>query len=109
MKWMVVTLGSVLLLLQFRLWISPDGMPGLLAMRRAVATQQAQNLELSRRNRQLLAEVRDLKQGFAAMEERARNDLGMVGEGETFYQIVAPSPAVTTQSPVPAVQTAAQR
>lgn len=106
MKWMVVTLGSVLLLLQFRLWISPDGMPGLLAMRRAVAAQQSQNLELSRRNRQLLAEVRDLKQGFAAMEERARNDLGMVGEGETFYQIVAPVPAGAVREAAPAVQAA---
>jgi cell division protein FtsB len=109
MKWMAMVLTGALLLLQYRLWLSDDGMRGFISMQRAVSQQQDDNLELSRRNRQLLAEVRDLKQGYAALEERARNDLGMVGESETFYQVVTPVPT-TTVSPaaVAAVPTAAR-
>jgi cell division protein FtsB len=94
MKWMAMVLAGALLLLQYRLWLSDDGMRGLISMQRAVSQQQEDNLDLSRRNRQLLAEVRDLKQGYAALEERARNDLGMIGDSETFYQVVTPVPAI---------------
>jgi cell division protein FtsB len=88
MKWLVIVLASALLLLQYRLWLSDDGMRGLISMQRDVTRQHGENSDLSRRNRQLLAEVRDLKQGYAALEERARNDLGMIGDSETFYQVV---------------------
>ena len=61
----------------------------VLRLQRAVAAQQTRERSACRdRNRQLAAEVRDLKQGFAALEERARNDLGMIGGNETFYQVV---------------------
>lgn len=93
MKWMCAVLGTALLLLQYRLWLSDDGLPGMMQMRAAVAAQLAQNQQLSQRNREALAEVRDLKNGYAALEERARNDLGMVGANETFYQVVRPSTA----------------
>jgi len=59
----------------------------------AVATQQTENARLTERNGQLAAEVRDLKQGYAALEERARNDLGMIAGNETYYQIVPAAPA----------------
>jgi cell division protein FtsB len=59
----------------------------------AVAAQQQQNSELKERNEQLAAEVKDLKEGLDAVEERARSDLGMVGANETFYQVVTPGPA----------------
>ena len=55
---------------------------------RAVATQRGENEQLGERNRQLAAEVRDLKTGMDALEERARSDLGMIARNETFYQVV---------------------
>jgi cell division protein FtsB len=90
MKWFAAALATVLLLLQYRLWISGDGLSEVLRLKTAVATQQADNLRLSERNRQLSAEVRDLKQGYVALEERARTDLGMIGSNETFFQVVPP-------------------
>ena len=74
--------------LQVRLW-SPNG--GLLEVRhiqQRIQAQQTENAELLERNLALRAEVNDLKQGFAAVEEKARTELGMIKEGETFFQIV---------------------
>jgi cell division protein FtsB len=57
-------------------------------MRASVAAQSARNAELAERNDALAGEVRDLKQGIDAAEERARSDLGMVREDETFFLVV---------------------
>jgi len=64
----------------------------------AVDAQKAANREQGERNRQLAAEVADLKGGMTALEERARSELGMVGRSETFYQVVT----ATTPAPVAA-------
>jgi cell division protein FtsB len=101
MKWLAAALIAVLLLLQYRLWLSGDGMSELLRLKGAVSAQQSENARLSERNRQLAAEVRDLKQGYAALEERARNDLGMIGGNETFFQ-VAPDAHAAAPLPAPA-------
>jgi cell division protein FtsB len=93
MKWLVALFAALLLLLQYRVWLSPDGAREVLRLDSAVAGQQAENSRLLERNRQLAAEVRDLKQGYAALEERARTDLGMISGNETFYQVVPPSSA----------------
>lgn len=90
MKWFAAALGLALLLLQYRLWFSEDGVRGVMQMQAAVGEQHEQNDLLSERNLQLAAEVRDLKQGYAALEERARSDLGMIAANETFYQVVPP-------------------
>lgn len=90
MKWFVVALGVVVLLLQYRLWVSPDGVRELGRLEQAVQTQRTDNEALASRNAQLAAEVRDLKKGVAALEERARSDLGMIAGNETFYQVVPP-------------------
>ncbi len=82
-------LSALLLLLQYRLWLSADGVREVLRLQSAVARSR-QNAQLPERNRQLAAEVRDLKQGYAALEERARTDLGMIAGNETFYQVVPP-------------------
>lgn len=102
MKWLVVGLALVILLLQYRIWLSEDGVRDLDRLRRAVAAQRSSNDQLAERNRQLAAEVRDLKTGLAALEERARSDLGMIASHETFYQVVPPSGAVPARSPAPA-------
>lgn len=89
MKWLALALAVVVLLLQHRLWISDDGVRELVRLEAEVARQRSANGVLEQRNRQLAAEVADLKQGFAALEERARTDLGMVASDETFYQVGA--------------------
>ncbi len=78
----------VLLGLQYRLWVSDDGVRSVMSLKRSVAAQLAENGTLVRRNDQLAAEVKDLKEGMAALEERARNDIGMIGSNETFFQVV---------------------
>lgn len=101
MKWLAVSLLAALLLLQYRLWLSADGVREVWRLRSAVAAQHGENTLLSERNRQLGAEVRDLKQGYAALEERARSDLGMVAGNETFYQVVPRRPAASEPSHAP--------
>ncbi|HEX9139876.1 MAG TPA: cell division protein FtsB [Steroidobacteraceae bacterium] len=109
MKWLAAVLMVVLVMLHYRLWLSADGVSEVLRLKSAVAAQRAENNRLSERNSQLAAEVRDLKQGFSALEERARSDLGMIASNETFFQ-VAPAAAVAPAIPAtaPATRTAAR-
>jgi cell division protein FtsB len=95
MRILVIILGACLVLLQYRLWVSDQGEREIWRLTQAVEAQTAANAEQRERNGQLLAEVTDLKVGLAALEERARSELGMVGDSETFYQIVTPG----TQAP----------
>jgi cell division protein FtsB len=90
-----------LLALQYRLWVSSNGVRDLWRTESAIEAQRAENEELQRRNRRLAAEVRDLKEGRAAIEERARTDLGMIGAGETFFQVVPPAAPGATPAPPP--------
>lgn len=96
---------TALLAMQYRLWVSPDGMREVWRLERAIAAQSDENDRLKERNSTLAAEVRDLKEGRAAIEERARTDLGMIGANETFYQVVTPSGAGGAAAP-PAERTA---
>ncbi|MGA3156483.1 MAG: cell division protein FtsB [Steroidobacteraceae bacterium] len=91
MKWLAAALLICLVLLQYRLWLSSDGVSEVVRLHAAVDTQRSENNQLSDRNRQLSAEVRDLKQGYSALEERARSDLGMIGANETFFQVLPPA------------------
>ena len=93
MKWLAIALAVAVLLLQYRVWLSENGVREVERLERAVATQRADNDQLAERNRQLAAEVRDLKTGMDALEERARSDLGMIARNETFYQVVPGRPA----------------
>jgi len=105
MKWLVIALAAILVLLQYRVWLSDDGVREVARLKEAVAAQRAENERLTDRNRQLAAEVRDLKSGMAALEERARSELGMVARGETFYQVV---PATTPAEGEARTRTAAR-
>lgn len=89
------------LALQYRIWASPGGMREVWRLQKAIAAQVEENERLAQRNRTLAAEVRDLKEGRKAIEERARTDLGMVKSNETFFQVVpppAPGAAPVTQT-----------
>jgi cell division protein FtsB len=96
MRIFAAVLGLALVLLQCRLWLSDQGLREVSRLQAAVDAQAAANREQGGRNRQLVAEVTDLKGGLTALEERARSELGMVGNSETFYQVV------TAATPVPA-------
>jgi len=99
MRIFALILLIVLVLLQYRLWFSDSGVREVRRLEQAVATQKEENATLEARNGQLAAEVKDLKEGLDAVEERARSDLGMVGANESFYQVVTPDPAPPTDSP----------
>jgi cell division protein FtsB len=88
MRWLIAILATILLLLQYKLWVGDGGIPEVLQLQREVASEQAEKLQLEERNQALHAEVSDLKQGLDAIEERARSELGMVGKDETFYQLI---------------------
>ena len=88
---MRIALTTLLLLfagLQYSIWLGDFGYIRLNQLRHDVAAQQMDNVELEKRNQRLRAEVIDLKQGTAALEERARSQLGMIKENETFYQVI---------------------
>lgn len=89
MRALAGVLIALVLMLQYRLWVADGGMREVWRLRGEVATQREENARLQERNRTLAAEVQDLKKGKAAIEERARTDLGMVGKDETFFQVVS--------------------
>jgi cell division protein FtsB len=93
MRFLMVVLAVVLVLLQARLWLSNGGLREVWHLEAEVARRSEDNARLAARNSALEAEVRDLRQGTAAAEERARTELGMIHEGETFYQIAPAPPA----------------
>ena len=105
MRILAAVLGVTLLLLQYRLWISDHGTREVSRLQAALDAQASANREQGARNRQLVAEVADLKVGLTALEERARSELGMVGNSETFYQVVT---AGTPVPPAPATPVTAR-
>lgn len=92
MRWLVTILLVLLVALQYKLWVGDGGIREILRIQEAVEQQEATNEQLRERNDALKGEVKDLKQGLEAVEERARSELGMVKEGETFYQVVEDAP-----------------
>ncbi len=75
-------------LLQYKLWVGDGSLSELWNLKQKISAQEMDNTALRQRNQQLEAEVRDLKEGLAAAEERAREELGMVKRGEVFYLVV---------------------
>ena len=74
--------------LQFRLWVGEGSLAEVSGLKRQLAEQRAELDELKARNQLLRDEIDALKQGLEAVEARARGELGMIKEGETFYQII---------------------
>ena len=79
---------AALLALQYRLWVGEQSLAAVRHLEATVDAQRQENQTLEGRNRRLEAEVDDLKQGLEAVEERARRELGMIHEDETFYQFL---------------------
>ena len=97
MNWPTLVLVALIALLQYPLWLGKGGWLRVWDYDRQLQEQREVNQKLEQRNAGLDAEVRDLKSGLDAIEERARYELGMIREGEIFVQVptktpLAPSP-----------------
>jgi cell division protein FtsB len=90
MRFWIAGLLVLFLLLQYTLWFGDPGLPQLWERQAKVNAMQEKVERLRERNRRLRAEVRDLRDGGEAIVERAREDLGMIGEGEIFIRMVQP-------------------
>ena len=111
MNWPTLVLVVLIALLQYPLWLGKGGWLRVWDYDRQLQAQREVNQKLEQRNAGLDAEVRDLKSGYEAIEERARYELGMIKEGEIFVQVpqkmlLAPSSAPSAASS-PAVKPAA--
>lgn len=92
MKRLLLLLIILVGLLQYRLWLGENNLSQYMNLQKQIASQEESNNKLIARNQVLKAEIIDLKSGTEAIEERARNELGMVKEGETFYRVVGNNP-----------------
>ena len=93
MRLLIGLLLVLLLFLQYRLWVGEGSLAEVSNLKREIEEQARELVELKERNRALQAEVEDLRSGLEAVEERARSELGLVKEGEVFYQVIEPEPA----------------
>lgn len=93
----------LLLITQYRLWWGENGLLEYWQTKQLVSSLETNNQQLQKRNARLDAEVQDLKSGLDAVAERARFDLGMVGEGETFFWLIGDPPQSFTE-PLPEVE-----
>lgn len=103
MRLLAIVLAALVLLIQYPLWLGKGGMLRVWEMERQIEVQRESNGKLQLRNAALDAEVRDLKQGLEAVEERARSELGMIRKDEIFFQVIEGDPAVAKPAaPAPA-------
>ncbi|MCI0510125.1 cell division protein FtsB [Chromohalobacter marismortui] len=93
LKWVCIALAVLIVLLQYHLWLGEGGVLELNHIRHRADVLEEKNARLQARNDRLAAEVIDLKNGLAAIEERARSDLGMVRRDEEFFWV----PGVTAE------------
>ncbi|MBW4936587.1 septum formation initiator family protein [Marinobacter sp. F4206] len=88
MKLLWTTMVVLIILLQVRLWVGEGSFAQVWALEQSIAEQRAENAELATRNERLYAEVRNLRGERGAVEERARMNLGLIREDETFFLVV---------------------
>ncbi|AOS97465.1 Cell division protein FtsB [Microbulbifer aggregans] len=90
MKWLLAILTILLVTFQYRLWVGEGSLAEVSRLKRELAEQREKNTVLTRANRQLLREVRSLKEGTDGVEAKARYDLGLIREGETLFIFMQP-------------------
>lgn len=96
LRWTVLVLLLLIVALQLRLWTGTSGMPGVHRLEERISRQGTENIALRKRNDALAADVTDLKSGREAVEDRARQELGMTKPGEIFYQVIESASAEDT-------------
>lgn len=92
MKYILAVLAILFLALQYQLWFGKGGVVALVSIKHKISAQKQINQKLDDRNKVLIADIKDLRNGNQAIEERARNDLGMIKRNETFFRIVNDQP-----------------
>lgn len=92
MRWLLVGLTALLLLLQWRLWLAGGGIAEALRLQSQIEQEQARNAELSARNALLEQQILELQQGTRVIEQRAREDLGLIKEDEVYFQFAHKQP-----------------
>ncbi len=90
MKIIAFILLILLIWLQYKIWLQDGGIPEVVQLQQEVEEVKTEVEELQERNLSLDAEVKDLKKGLDAIEERARSEMGMIKEGEVYYQVIEP-------------------
>lgn len=87
---LILSLVLLLAALQYRLWLGDPNLRQVWQLEQAIIDQRRENQLLTERNQRLEAEVADLKEGLKAIEERARSEMGLIQEGETFFRLIEP-------------------
>lgn len=95
MRWLLSGLILLLLLLQYRLWLAEGGLAEVVRLRERIESERQRNELLEARNQSLEQQVLELQSGSRVIEQRAREDLGLIKEGEIYYQF--PSDQETEQ------------
>jgi cell division protein FtsB len=101
MRILSLVLAALIVMLQYPLWLGKGGWLRVWEIERQLTAQKDSNARLRVRNGTLDAEVRDLKQGYDAIEERARYESGMIRQDEIFFQIMEKTPVIQPAEPAP--------
>jgi len=96
---LTLTLAALIVLIQYRLWLGKGSWFRVWEVDQQIRAQRETNRQLQARNAALEAEVRDLKVGVEAIEERARSELGMIRQDEIFFQLLEAPPAAAPREP----------
>ena len=104
MKALTLIFVILIALLQYPLWLGKGSWLRVWNVNQQISEQKVKNVSYKQRNETLNAEVRDLKQANAAIEERARSELGMIKEDEVFYQVIDQALPIQPANPTPAEQ-----
>ena len=99
MRWLAIAFGVLILALQYPMWLGKGGWLQVRESDRQLAAQREANAKLKMRNDALDADVRDLKTGSEAIEERARAELGMIRQDEVFFQVQSGGAGVKPAAP----------
>jgi len=92
LRFLLALLLLIFLALQYRLWVGEGSYAEVRHLQQEIANKKADLVRMEKENQELRAEIEDLKKGLEAIQERARSELGMIKEGETYFQIVEPEP-----------------
>lgn len=90
MKIITFVLLFLLIWLQYKIWLQDGGIPEVVQLQQELTEVKTEVQQLQERNSSLDAEVKDLKKGLDAIEERARSEMGMIKQGEIYYQVIEP-------------------
>ena len=101
MKVLSVALVALIALIQYPLWVGKGSWFRVWEIDQQIKSQREKNAKLQTRNNILDAEVRDLKQGLDAIEERARSEMGMIKQDEIFFQLLAPGQSLPSTKAEP--------